>query len=349
MRSAIFRVVILALLLLILALFVPSATPFDIGGSWALGPFQLTGYGVFAAVGALAAAALTVWLGLRRKMSLPIVLDGILCAVLGALLGARIVYSAAMIESIAVDFGLSFIPQMWKGGYTLFGGVLGGFAGVALYAHVKKQKQVPLLNLLAPGAALFLAVVRLAEVFTSQGLGYYVDNAAFQFFPFAVADVYGYWNAPVFFYEALAALLITFICARALLRAKPGKPAVLFVTLLSLSQILLDSWRHDGYIRFGFVHFNQLAAVTALGILLLLSVIRQVKQSGWNAWQIIRSTAFAPLVGVLIWVEFALDKSDIHNIILYGIMAAALIAMGFAVLVERSKRTVTTDKGSDIQ
>lgn len=349
MRSALFRVALLALLLPVLALLVPSATPFDIGAGWALGPFRLTGYGVFVAVGALAASALSVWLGRRRKLSPRMALGGVLYAGIGALLGARIAYSAAMIESIAVDFGLWFIPQLWKGGYTLYGGMLGGLAGAALYARAAKQKPAVLWDVLAPGAALFLAVARLAEAFTSQGLGYYVGNAALQFFPFAVPDAYGYWNAPVFFYEALAALLIAFACARALLRGESGRPTVLFWALLSLSQIMLDSWRRDGYIRFGFVHFNQLAAVAALGVLLLISVIREVRRSGWDAWQAVRSAAFAPLVGVLIWVEFALDKSDIDNIILYLIMAAGLTAMGVAVLADRRRGTKAAEKRSDIQ
>jgi prolipoprotein diacylglyceryltransferase len=348
MRTGVFRVVLLALLLLALMLLVPSATPVDIGGGIAIGPFRLTGYGVFVAVGALAASVFTLWLGLRRKFDLRTALGGILCAVLGTLIGARIVYSAAMIESIAVDFGLAFIPQLWKGGYTLYGGVLGGMTGAALYARVGKQKFAPLLDLLAPGAALFLAVARLAEIFTAQGLGYYVFNEAFQWFPFAVPDSYGYWYAPVFFYEALAALLIAFFCARALPGAKPGRPTLLFLALLSLSQILLDSWRHDEYIRFGFVHFNQLAAVATLGILLIVSVCRRVRQAGWNAWQIVRSTLFVLLVGVLIWVEFALDKSNIDNIILYLVMAAALTAMGFTVLYDgRRPETGTITQRSE--
>jgi len=136
----------------------------------------------------------------------------------------------------------------------------------------------------------------------------------------------------VYVFEAFAAFVIAAVCLRAALHSRPGMATALLFTLVSLSQILLDSWRHDEYIRFGFVHFNQLAAVATLAVLLLIRVFHRVKQSGWNAWHIIRSAAFAPLVGVLIWVEFALEKSDISNVILYCIMAAALCAMGVLVL-----------------
>ena len=37
-----------------------------------------------------------------------------------------------------------------------------------------------------------------------RGLGFFIDDASLQWFPVAVRDTYGYWAAPVFFYEALA-------------------------------------------------------------------------------------------------------------------------------------------------
>jgi len=310
-----------------------------------LGPFLLTAYGVCIAAGALLAALLTIWLGKRRKLRLRSVLDGLLCGIPGALLGARILYCAVTIESISVNLGLEFIPKLWEGGYTLFGGVWGGLAGIALYARFSGQKLSVLLDVMAPGAALFLAVARLGEYFTTQGLGFYIFDEAFQWFPFAVQDAYGYWMASVFVYEALAALLIAALCAVLLFREKPGGAAGWFLALLSLSQILLDSWRHDGYLRFGFVHVNQLAAVATLTVLLILDVARRVKQSGWSAWAIIRSALFVPLVGLLILIEFGLDKSGIDNIILYAVMAAVLIVMGVTVL-HGGRRRQTAVAGS---
>ena len=334
MRSTGFRVVILALILLSLLLLVPSSTPVAMGDSIVVGPFRLTAYGLCVAAGALLGMFSILWLGRRKKLHLHRMLHGIGWSAVGALLGARILYCAAMIESITVDFGYSFIIRFWEGGYTLFGGVLGGLAGAALYARISKQPLKPLLDCIAPGAALFLASARLGEAFTTQGLGFFIDDASLQWFPVAVRDTYGYWAAPVFFYEALAALVIGVVCVFALLRGGPGKSAVLFLALLSLSQILLDSWRQDEYIRFGFVHLNQIAGVVVLAGVFALSLANRVKENGWNVWQTARFTAFVILVGVLIWVEFALDKSNIENSILYIVMTAALIAMGVAVLYE---------------
>ncbi len=296
-----------------------------------IGPFLMTAYSLCLAAGALLAAAVTLWLGLRR-LGLKTTLDIMISAAVGALLGARILYCIAMFDTISVDFGVDFIPRFWEGGYTLFGGVLGGLAAVCLYARAAKKAPAALLDMLAPGAALFLTVARLAEFFTTQGLGQYIETEAWLRFPFAVQDPYGYWVMPVFLYEAFAALVIAVLCAVLMKRMRPGGTAVLFLTLLSLTQILLDSWRMDEFIRFGFVHLNQVAGALLLLALLVRSVSLRGKQAGRSAWQTVRCVAFALCLGALIWVEFALDKSSIDNVILYGIMTLALIVIGFAVL-----------------
>ncbi len=70
-----------------------------------------------------------------------------------------------------VDLGGStFFWQFWQGGYTLYGGILGGMGAIALYAKLTKQKALPLLDAVTPGALLALCGLRLAEGFTGAGL-----------------------------------------------------------------------------------------------------------------------------------------------------------------------------------
>ena len=108
----------------------------------------------------------------------------------------------------------------------------------------------------------------------------------------------------------------------------------MFLALISLCQILLESLRADEFIRFGFVKFNMLAAAVVLGCVIGLSVWRQVKRGGWKPWQIIRLILFVATIGVVILIEFALDKSPIDNRLLYAVMALMLTLMGVSVLRE---------------
>ncbi len=297
----------------------------------AFGPFTITAYGLCIALGALLAALLTVALG-RSRVGADCALSLCVSALLGALLGGRALYCLTMLETILVDLDASFLPQLWQGGYTLYGAVLGGAAGAWLYARAAHRDARPLLDLLAPGAALTLTVARLAEYFTSQGLGDYIVDEAMMRFPFAVPSVYEDYQIPVFLYEALAAAVILVITLRVLRAARPGRTAETFIILLGVTQVILESLREDEFIRFGFVRLNQLAAAFTMAAVLAARVKRCVKDHGWSGWQIGRIVLFLASVGGVILLEFALDKSSIDNVILYAVMAGTLAVMAVSLL-----------------
>lgn len=304
-----------------------------------LGPFTITAYGLCLLLGAALATLLTVWLS-RCNIGADAALSMSLCAAAGALIGARLFYCLTMLSSIMVDLGgFSFLLQPWQGGYNMYGALLGSFCGLAIYAHVTRRSLSTLADLAAPGAALALAIGRLGEYFTSQGLGHFVESESLQRFPFAVPNIYqDEWQLPVFVYEALAALLVMAVCLYLMRKARPGRTAEVFFALIGLCQILLESLRADEFIRFGFVKFNMLSAALTLGAVMLLSMRRTIPARGWTPWQIIRLVIFFMAIVVVILIEFALDKSPIDNRILYAVMAATLIAMGFGMLQEGTPR-----------
>ena len=299
-----------------------------------IGRLSVTGYSLCLTLGALLGAALTVGLGCRRigtDASLSLCLAVLPCA----LLGARLFYCLTNIQYIQVDlessfFGFLFSP--WEGGFTLYGALLGGMAGLWLYAFATHRSACDLLNLAAPGAALALMLARLGEYFTSQGLGKIVEVEALQRFPLAVPDLWGDWAMPVFLYEALAAGVIAVITWR--LACRKGPAAEVFIILLGLTQILLESWRMDEFIRFGFVRFNQLASAILMAVVMALRLTRAAKAKGWFAWLTVRIALFLAGIGIIIAIEFALDKSSIDNRVLYVVMTATLAAMGVSLLVE---------------
>ena len=300
-----------------------------------LGPFTLTAYALCLLAGAAAAFILTALLG-RKNPGVNACLSMGMAAMVGTMLGGRLVYCLTQLEFILVDLGgAAFLAQPWQGGYNMYGAILGGLAGIALYAKATKQPAGALMDLAAPGAALAIAAGRLGEAFTSQGLGAYADSEALHCFPFAVENLWGDWQLPVFAYEAAAALVTMIVCL-CLMRGnhRSGRVAEVFLALISLCQIMLESLRADEFIRFGFVKFNMLAAAVVLGGVIGLSVWRQVRRGGWKRWQIVRLILFAAAIGVVILIEFALDKSPIDNRLLYAVMALMLLLMGVSVLRE---------------
>lgn len=306
---------------------------------WSIGPFTVTAFGLCVAAGALLAVGLVAFLG-RKEPGINAALSLSAAALLGGLVGARLLYCLTTLEMILADMeeGATFIPQMWQGGYTLYGAVLGGGAGAWLYAKATRRPAAPLLDLAAIGGALVLAFERGGEYFTAQGLGDFIREEAWQRFPFAVQSVYEDWQIPVFMYEALVALviLVVLLCMRG--HRPAGRGAEVFILLLGVTQIILESLRTDEYIRFGFVRLNMLAAAITMAPVFAARVARMVRQQGWHPWQIIRIVLFVLCAALVIAIEFALDKSDIDNTLLYFVMAGTLATMAVAVLADGRKK-----------
>lgn len=299
-----------------------------------IGPFSITAYALCLLGGAVLAVLLTALLS-RKSLGVDTALSMSLSAMAGAFIGARLFYCVTMLEFILVDLGgPGFLVQPWQGGYNMYGALIGGYAGLAIYAKAAKKPLGKVADLAAPGAALAIAAGRLGEYFTSQGLGHYVENEALWQFPFAVPSVYEDWQLPVFVYEAAAALIVMAVCLRLVRKANTGRTAEVFFALISLCQIFLESLRADEFIRFGFVKFNMLAAALVLGVVMFISMRRSVKAQGWSRWQIIRVVIFTVAIVVVILIEFALDKSPIDNRILYAVMASILALMGVSILAE---------------
>lgn len=303
-----------------------------------VGPFTVTAFGLCVVAGAVLALALAAVMG-RKDPGLNGVLSLGAATLLGAVLGARILYCLTMLEFILIDLGgAGFIPQLWQGGYTLYGAILGGGAGAWLYAKATGRKAGRVLDLAAVGGAVALAFERAGEYFTTQGLGEYIMDETWCRFPFAVESVYGDWQIPVFMYEALAAAVIAVVLVCMVNRKPAGRSAEAFIILLGVTQIILESLREDEFIRFGFVRLNMLAAAITMGLTFFGRVYRMVKANGWKSWQIIRLVIFTLGIVLVILIEFALDKSTIDNTLLYFIMAGMLAVMGFAMLYDGRKK-----------
>lgn len=301
---------------------------------FSIGSLPVTAYALCLAAGALLASALTAALG-HRRIGLDGSLSLCLAVIPGALVGARLLYCLLNIQYIQIDLGypyFSFLLSPWEGGFTLYGGVLGGMAAAWLYASATRRSPQDMLNLAAPGAALALTAARLGEYFSGQGLGKVIETEALQRFPMAVQSLWEEWAMPVFFYEALAAGIIAVVAI--LLVRRGGHAAETFIVLLGLSQILLESWRMDEFIRFGFVRFNQIASAVTMAAVMALRVVRGVRRQGWTAWMIARILLFLAGIGMIIAIEFALDKSSIDNRLLYAVMTVTLAVMGVSLLKE---------------
>ena len=178
---------------------------------------------------------------------------------------------------------------------------------------------------------LALCGLRLAEGFTGQGFSKQMDDICWYFLPFQNED----GQMLVWAYEAIvAAVALVIVLVQGRGQKIAGRTLETGLTIISVMQVLLDSWRADELIRFGFVRLNMLMAALTLAVLLASRLTRCIRRDGLKRISIARIVMLLAGAGVCIAVEFALDKSAINNGILYGVMMLALVPMFIAVLLD---------------
>ncbi len=295
----------------------------------------ITVYSLLITVGAALGILLTGLLVRRSGMKF---LSGVALALTSgafALICSHLVFCLLRWSYILNDLGgtPAYLFQFWKGGYSMYGAILGGLLGMAVYGRVKKQPLLPLMDSLVPGMALLILLGRAAEATTLQGRGSFVANEALSMLPFVVEDEWGTLQLSVYIYEAILAGF-ALLCTLALLKKKQpaGRAAETGLTIISLGQVIFDSWRGDELITFGFVRLNMILAACVLAVIIGTRLYRIAKRTHFGAWCILRTIIFLFGAALVIAIEFALDKSTINNTLLYGVMAATLGIMSVAVL-----------------
>ena len=291
----------------------------------------LTAYG-WCLAAASAGAVLLLAAQMRKNGLCAWPLFALLCVLLGAA-GARGYY--ILTQNLLCGYPMFGVVSFYPYEHAMCGAVLGVCLALWLSARMTRQSAASVLDTAAPVGLALVALARAAEVFSDFGWGKVTENPAMQRFPLSVMDMYDQWHWAVFMLESLFALLaLAYVLRRRAVR--PGVRFSLALLWWALPQVFCESFRAET-LRWGFVRVQQVqCAVFALIIMLYWGCVR-----GMNRQAMARKlAAFVLCVGVVVFVEFALDKLNaISNAALYALMAADLLALGGMV------QKIVLDKG----
>ncbi len=272
---------------------------------WTIGSVNVTPYSLMILLGALAGTALS----LRKKQIRPL----LPAVILGALVLGHIVWVLFCPYDLEAAEGKGYmILHIWEGGYTIYGALLGGALGALIAAKAARIRWLDALDALAPGACAVIFFARLGEYFTGEGIGRETEVAWTHFFPLSVCtyqdEFFEEWRYAVWFWEALAALILLFILLKREKKALPGHQTAVFLTILGTTQILLEQMRRDHYLRLiVFVRVNQLAALATLIIVLAVLLIRRKPGKAKVIWCLV-TLVLASLADMA--SEFVFDKYE---------------------------------------
>ena len=132
-----------------------------------LGPVLLTWHGFFTFVAVLAAVFLVArWARREEKVGADRVYDTAIWAVLGGIVGARLVHVIDRWD-LYQDNPLQ-IFAVYEGGIAIWGAVLGGFAGGVIYTRIAKYPTAKLADLAAPALLIAMAIGRIGDIINGE-------------------------------------------------------------------------------------------------------------------------------------------------------------------------------------
>ena len=254
-----------------------GSIPSPSSGALTIGPLSIHAYGLMIALGVITA----VWLLGRRLESRG---EGTredassiaVWAVIAGVIGSRLYHVATDWDNFKHDLGR--IPQLWRGGLGIPGGILfGALAGVWAFRRRGIRPAVGL-SAAAPSLALAQAIGRLGnwwnqELFgkaTTLPWGLRIDT---EHLPLGYAP--GTTFHPTFLYESLwnVALCIVLLRIDRRFRLRPGRLFAMYVVGYAVGRFWIEGLRIDPAHSVGGLRLNQwVALIAAAGAALYLAV-----------------------------------------------------------------------------
>lgn len=293
---------------------------------------MLTPYGLTAA-GAMLLLLLLTGLSCRRK-GIPyrtFITFGALSLPLAFLL-SRLTFALSNIPLYVNTLSNPLLMlRFWDGGASLLGALLGVLLACWLTGRIRRESVGRLMDAIAFGAPLAIAVERIGEGCFDEimGMGKGIETEWLAF----LGNLTG-GNHPVFLYEAAAMVVLFMVVLLAQRKKHPvGDTMALFLLLYGCVQVVLESLRNDSHmLLIHFVRVNQVGAlVLAVAVIIRWTVtaVHGKTCTGKKAgllWALIIIS-----IGLGIGMEFAVDRLG-EPLLSYGMMALALMLIAWCGL-----------------
>ena len=210
-----------------------------------LGWADVSWYGVFIGTGFILAVIIASELARERGVYKDMPYDLIWLVFPFAIIGARVFY---VINALDEFDGFIDMISIWKGGLSIFGGVIGGIVAVLVFAWIKKINPLKIMDIAAPVLILGQAIGRWGNFINKEVYGLEITNSAFQWFPVGV-NIDGTWHLALFFYESMISLVGFFVLVYILRHSKSlGIVAFSYLTWYGVVRAGLEFLREPQYI-----------------------------------------------------------------------------------------------------
>lgn len=237
---------------------------------------EITYYGLLIAVG----MALGVYVACKNAKLRGLTSDDFIiaaCYVLPlAIIGARLYY--VIFSDHSYSFGEIF--RIWDGGLAVYGGVIGGAIGVALFCLIHKKNFLDVADVIAPSLILGQAIGRIGCYFAGCCYGIEVTDLNLMWFPLSTV-INGEWHLSTFFYESIWNFIV-FAILMVLLRKDKyryrGSSIAMYFILYGIGRAWIEALRGDS-LYLGSIKVSQLLSILLIigGVILIFTSFMLVK------------------------------------------------------------------------
>jgi prolipoprotein diacylglyceryl transferase len=148
---------------------IPGAIPSPANPYLDLGPVHLRFYGLLLAIGIFVATWIAARRWAARGHDANEMWDAALFIALGGIVGARLYHVVSDYQLFEGDWLRAF--QIWKGGLSIWGAVIGGVLTTFLVCRWKRLDALAMLDAIAPGLAVAQAIGRIGNWFNQELFG----------------------------------------------------------------------------------------------------------------------------------------------------------------------------------
>ena len=228
-------------------------------GVFDVGPLRIHAYGLMLAIGIVVATLVADRRFANRGGEPKAVVDIALWVVLGGVIGARVYHLFTGYDWD--DGGLLGTVEIWEGGLSIWGAVLGGALAAWIVCRVRHLDFLVLADSVAPGLVLAQAIGRWGNYFNQELFGRPTDlpwgleiDAGHRPIEYLQNETFH----PTFLYESLYALLIAgvLLWAERAFRFKRGQTFALYVALYTAGRFVIENMRSDPASQLGPLRFN---------------------------------------------------------------------------------------------
>lgn len=234
-------------------------------------------YGLIIAIGLLLAIILARFLAKFRGFEKDDPFEWILWIFPFAIIGARLYF----LIFNGGPWGWDAF-KIWDGGIAVYGSIIGGAIGAAVYCLVRKKNFLSMADVIVPCLILGQGIGRIGCYFSGCCYGVEVTDPSLQFFPISIMLNDGHWHLATMFYESFCDLIICAVLV-ILLKKVNIKGVVLasYLILYGIARAVIEGFRGES-LMIGSLRVSQVLSIILIAVgvaLLTYLLIKHFKQN----------------------------------------------------------------------